>query len=172
MFVILLPLGDSVDSHFVFIVSSHHLGLPWWRLQVRRRSWGGVSLCGGREASLQQPAGCEYRSWWVLFLALFLASLTLVKLSRWLLSQYSEWSSYVNTTYFYELGSPYQQTSTEVQHSTSVLLLCSQWCSVLSPFIDSYVLTLWHSWAQGLSLLLRFVLEHHIADFQYVILLH
>lgn len=38
VFVILLPLGDSVDSHFVFIVSSHHLGLPWWRLQARRSS--------------------------------------------------------------------------------------------------------------------------------------
>lgn len=60
-------------SLILFLLSL--LGLLWWWLQARRSSWGGVGICGWREASLQQPAGCEYRLWWVLVFAFMLALL-------------------------------------------------------------------------------------------------
>lgn len=64
LFTLLLYCLLLLLSLIEFLLSL--LGLLWWRLQARCSSWGGVSICGWREASLQQPAGCEYRLWMVL----------------------------------------------------------------------------------------------------------
>lgn len=169
---------NSAIPHVVFILSSHHLGLPRWRLQARSSSWGGVSLCGCREASLQHPAGCEYRPWWVLLFLLLCRScfvsciigtshaplvpcqprekeishpdslivhhdvhlrITFVFMKPCHCSDSCRYhavlyivQSHVTTVYFYTRWS----VSTDlalVEHCILLLLLCSQWCSVLAP---------------------------------------